>query len=539
MKNILDPSAIVLICVHKNENAQARMLGLRLLLAGIFSVFILSSCSSAPQTTESAKTLRIATSFKIQTLEPHKSASYFLIEFGAAETLLFADDNGNIKPHLLESCAQIDEKNWRLIVRPNVFFHNGKPLTAEKLAAAMNFQLKNSPATQTLLSETSVKQTGEREIVLTTETPNPNIPAALADETGFLVFDAECIESASGAAEKIIQNGCYTGAYKLIDLDDREMNLERSANYWQGTPPLERIVVKFVPDAQVRVLSVQSNEADIALYPSSEAKRMLENQTNAFFKQSENSNGGARIFFNVKRAPFDDSTLRRAVGLGVKYQSIAEEIFDGTFKTADGFYPPNVPFAVQNQKTDTAQAEKLLDENGWRKRADGLREKNSAAMTAILLTYPQQPDWVTLATAIQANLREIGVNVKIRQVEDIRAALKTDDWDFGIVSPGILTNGGAPDSLLRDYLTTGGASNFGGVSDSELDNLIETLSRTFDAEKRGEILRRIQQIVIAEKAFEIRPAFSRSRVVVGRRYKNYQPSPRLHHVTFETKPDVE
>ena len=160
-------------------------------------------------------------------------------------------------------------------------------------------------------------------------------------------------------------------------------------------------------------------------------------------------------------------------------------------------------------------------------------------LSAVLLTYPQQPDWVILATAIQANLRDIGFDIKIRQVEDINAALKTGDWDLAINSPGIATNGGSPDSALQEFLTTKGEKNYGGVSDAELDELIETLSRTFDAEKRGEILRRAQEIVAVEKVFEVRPVFSRSKTVVGKRYKNYQPSPRLHHVTFETKPSDE
>ncbi len=104
-----------------------------------------------------------------------------------------------------------------------------------------------------------------------------------------------------------------------------------------------------------------------------------------------------------------------------------------------------------------------------------------------------------LATAIQANLQEIGFNVKIRQVEDINAALKTPDWDLAINSPGIMTNGGAPDSALQEYLTTKGERNYGGVTDAELDNQIETLSLTFDAEKRKEIL--LIALVVSYLAF--------------------------------------
>ena len=501
----------------------------------LFALF--SACNSAPENNANEKILRIATSFKIQTLAPQESASYFLVEYAVAETPLFLDDATNLKPHLLESYTQIDEKNWKLVVRDKLFFHNGKPLTAEKFAAAMNFQLQKSPATKTLLPNASVKQTGIRELILTTDAPNPNVPAALSDETGFPIFDVECIESASGDTNKIIKSGCYTGAYKIKSLDDRELILERFAGYWQGAPPLEKIVVKFVPDAQTRILAVQSGEADIALYAPSEAKRMLANQNNAFFKTSQNAAGGPRLWFNVQRAPFDDVKLRRAVSFAIKYESLATEIFDSVFQAADGFYPPIYPFAVQNQKTDLAEVKKLLDETGWTLNANNLREKNGVILSAVLLTYPQQPDWVILATAIQANLREIGFDVKIRQVEDINTALKAGDWDFAINSPGILTGGGALDAALQEFLTTKGAKNFGGVSDAELDNLIETLSRTFDAEERNDILRRIQQIIIVEKAFEVRPIFSRSRIVVGKRFKNYEPSPRLHHITFETKPD--
>lgn len=503
----------------------------------IISAAFFSSCGISPKNPANENVLRIATSYKIQSLAPQESASYFLVEYGIAETPLYLDNSANLKPYLLESYGQIDERNWRLVVRDKLEFQNGNPVTAEKIAAAMNFQLKNSPAAQSLLPDAVVKTSGARELVLTTENPNPNVPSALADETGFPIFDVKCIESAGLDNAKIIAGGCYTGAFRVKSINDREMNLERFENYWQGVPSLEKVIVKFVPEAQVRILTVQSGEADVALYPPSEAKKILENQPKAVFKTSAAASGGPRLFLNVKRAPFDDVRVRRAASFGIKYESIAGEIFDGMFETANGFYPSVFPFAVKNQKTDLAEAARLLDESGWEKSEDGIRRKNGNILAIEMLTYPQQPDWVKLATAIQANLRELGFEVKIRQVDDINQSLKTEEWNLGIISPGLTTNGGAPDSFLSEFLATKGGKNFGGVSDAELDVLIETLSRTFDQTKRNEILRRIQEIVIAEKVYEIRPVFSRSRAVIGQRFSSYEPSPRLHNVTFETKPD--
>lgn len=499
------------------------------------------ACRRAPENAansgDATNTLRFVMSFKIQNLEPTKSAHYFLVEFGAAETLLLLDENLQLKPFLLESYNQIDERNWRLILRPNIKFQNGNALTAAKLADAMNRQIKESPATQAVMGRASAKAVGEREVIFTTDEPDPNVPAALADEGVFPVYDADAVRAGGGDANKLIAAKSYTGAYQIERLDDRELVLQRHDGYWQGAPALQTISVKFIPEAQARILAVQSGEADVALFPPTEAKRMLAGQSNAFFIQSARANGGPRFFFNVRRAPSDETNVRRAVGLGINYESLATDVMDGVFETADGFYPASYSWAIQNQKTDVEEAKKLLDEAGWKLSADGLRYKNERPLETVLMVYPQQPDWTTLATAMQAQLREIGFDVKIRTVEDINHAMKNQtDWNFAVNSPGIVTTGGSPDADLSEFLATGGATNFGGVSDAELDKLIEELSRTFDQAKRIEILKRIQQIVIVEKTYEVRPVFSRSRVVVGRKFINYRPSARLRYVTFETKP---
>lgn len=500
------------------------------------------ACSRAPEneanSIDDSKNLRIATSYKIQNLDPLKSAHYFLVEYGVAELPLMLDDDFNLKGWILESHAQIDELNWRLILRSGIKFQNGKPLTAAALAAAMNRQLESSPSTKAVISGATVKVTGERELILTTVKPDPNVPAALADEDVFPVYDVEAIEAAGDDREELLKSGGYTGAYKMTSLDEREMKLEPNTNYWRGEPPLNSVTVKFVPDNQARILAVQNDEADVALYPPTEAKRMLANRTDAFFVTSERSGGGPRIVFNVRRQPFDDASVRRAFSLAVNYESLAKNVMDGVFDTATGFYSTSFAWAIQNQRTDVGTAKRLLEEAGWQAGAGGIRYKNNAPLEAVFLVYPQQPDWTTLATAMQAQLREIGFDIKIRQVDDINQAMKTtSDWNLAINSPGILSGGGAPDPSLREHFAAGGERNFGGIDDAELNKLIEELSRSFDAAKRMELLERIQHIVIEEKAFEVRPVLVRSRVIVGKNYRNYKPSPQLRYVTYDTRPD--
>ncbi len=482
--------------------------------------------------------MRVATSFKIQHLDPLKSAHYFLVEFGAAELPARLDSDGKIKPWLLESFEQIDKLNWKLKILPNIKFQNGKPLTAEIFARAMNRHLEKSPETKSVIGEASAKTTGENEIILTTKLPNPIVPSALADETVFPIYDVETVEAVGTDTLKLAGKGVYTGAYKISAVDEREMTMERNENYWQGTPPFERVSILFVADPQARILAVQNGEADISFYPQTQNKRMLENRDDAFFKLSDKSTGGPSLFFNTKTAPFDDTNLRRAVSFGIDYKSLANETMDGIYLPADGYFAPTTPWAKQNQNTDIEQANRLLDESGWQKNTDGIREKNGKKLEAEILIYPQQADFSALATALQAQLKIIGFDIKIRQVDDIQSEIRqSKTWNFYILGNGNLTTGGAPDPILQRYYASDSEENRSGIADAKLDEKIKTLSQTFDETERNKILGEIQDIIITEKAYLVRLGFSRAKAIVGKRFKNYEPSPQMFHITFETKAD--
>lgn len=510
----------------------------RLILAAIG---VLAACQTASQPNSrqaDANRLRVATPYKIQHLDPLKSAHYFLVEYGAAELPLQLDADNRLKPWLLESYEPLDDLNWKLRLRPDVRFQNGKLLTAEIFARAMNRQIEQSPEAKAVIGAARVRTNGASELILTTAAPNPNVPAALADESVFPIYDVEAVEAAGADSLKLAGGGVYTGAYQITALDEREMSLARNENYWRGTPPFKLVSVLFVSDPQARILAVQNGEADISFYPQTQNKRMLENRRDAFFKLSERTSGGPSLFFNVQIAPFDDANLRRAVSLGLNYETLAKETMDGVYQPANGFYAPNYAWAKPNQKTDVAAAQRLLDESGWQTAGDGIREKNGARLEATILIYPQQADFAALATAIQAQLRQIGFDVKIRQVDDINSELKqSKTWNLAIHGGGTITTGGAPDPILQRYFFSRSEENRAGIADARLDRLIETLSRTFDEIERKRILSEIQDLIIVEKAYLVRLGFTRARAIVGERFADYQPSPQLRHVTFETKPD--
>ncbi|HEU0185148.1 MAG TPA: ABC transporter substrate-binding protein, partial [Blastocatellia bacterium] len=261
-------------------------------LCGV-AVLFLAACGSPDASsgrnekgrTEGAS-LRMITSFRINNLGPTDPRAFFLPEFGVAELPLRLEADGQLRPWLLESFERIDPRNWRLRLRPNVTFQNGRPLTAKAMAAAMNRQLEQCASAKATLPGAKVSTSGERELTLTTAEPDATTPNALADELVFPIYDVDAVEAAGKDASRLVGSGCFTGPYKVVSLDEREMRMTRHDQYWRGLPPLTSVSLRFVADGQARILAAQNDEVDIALYPPSEAQRILAGRSDAFLKTS-------------------------------------------------------------------------------------------------------------------------------------------------------------------------------------------------------------------------------------------------------------
>lgn len=500
----------------------------------------LAACGAPAPTTPAAPggpaSLRLVTSFDIASLDPVEDG-FWMPEFGVAETPMRIKPTGGVEPWVIEALDQRDERTWVLRLRTGVTFQNGTALDATALAATMTRQLAKSSSAQAVLEGATVAVSGDREVTLTTAAPDATVPFTLADESVFPVYDVAAVEAAGEDATKLIGAGIYSGPYAVRSLDAQRMEMDPYAGHWGGPPPLAGVTIRFVTDPQARILAVQNGEADIAIYVPTDAKRVLEGVTSAFYVTPPRGTETLSMPINLRTAPFDDVAVRRAFSLGVDYRSLAQDVLGGAYDVAEGMYSSVYPFAAANQRTDAAAAAAALDGAGWRPGPDGVRAKDGVPLQVNLLTYPQQPDTQTVAIAMQAQLKPLGFDVQIRQVEDITAALQEPTgWNTALVFNGTTGFTGAPEPFLRRYLGTGGDKNDGGVSDPELDTLAAQLATTFDDATRTTLLRRIQQIVVEEKAYLVVAAIKRFPVVVAPAWRGYEPSNSLNHITATTAP---
>ncbi|MFN6979394.1 MAG: ABC transporter substrate-binding protein, partial [Gemmobacter sp.] len=391
-----------------------------------------------PLAAEIATPLRVVTSFAIVSMNPWEDG-FWMQEFGQAELLMQFREDGRHYPWLLERLENPEPTRWVMTLREGLTFQNGKPVDAPAVLAAIEAARAHSASAKGAVPEGAVfAVTGPLELSVTTPAPWPELPGVLADESVFLILDAEAVAAVGEDWGKLVGAGIYTGPYAVTALDSARLEAVAYPGYWQGPPALPGLTLSFVPDPSARILAVQNDEADIALYPPLAARPMVEATPGVHFNIGALGTGGFTGYMNLRQGPLADPALRKAVLRAVDYREIAEDVFRGGLAQATSLYAANLPFALENYRTDLVEAAALLDAAGWVPGANGIRQKDGAPLTLVLAIYPQQPDLAPLSAAVQAQLARVGIAAEIVSFDGINQALMepANRWDIAMVSTG-------------------------------------------------------------------------------------------------------
>lgn len=493
-----------------------------------------ASADGGPAEEEGGEHLRIVTSFPVRSLDPIEGA-HGNASFGAAETPLLLSPTGEPEPHLIE-VERVDELTWELELTQEVRFHNGRVLDAPALEAVLRDQLERRPTAQSQLPDATVEAIDDTTVRLVTARPDVAVPNHLADPGVFLIYDVEALLVAGEDADALLTAGHYTGPYVPVELEEERLVLERNLDHWAGEPPLERITVRIVADAQARLFAVESGEADLALYPPSDAEALLAGVDGVGFSFSEIVAEGFRVVLDHREPPFDDVRVRQAFHLALDEVSLAEDVLGGPYVPALGLLPGELPAALALQRHDPQEAERLLDDAGWEPGEDGVRERDGQPLEFRLMTYPQQPDLDPMSVAIQAQLAAVGVRVTIERAEDINTTMEDPSaWDAALYCCGQVTGGGAIEPIWQRYFHTEGDDNWGAAGNAELDASIDELVLA-DGERREQLLAEIQRAVIDDEAAIFYAATRNRFAVTSERWDGFQLRPNLIFVTADTAP---
>ena len=287
-----------------------------------------------------------------------------------------------------------------------------------------------------------------------------------------------------------------TGAFKFAEWDpNAKVVVTRNDDYWDGAPKLEAVVFRPIADANTRVAEMLSGGIDLMVeVPPDSLGQFRDNASYKVYEQA-----GPHLWFlilNTKEGPFSDKRVRQAVNYAIDKKTLVNDVLQGTANVAAGPIPPAFGWAndgsVEPYPYDPAKAKELIRQAG----AEGKTVTFYVAEGGSGMLDP-----VAMATAIQADLKKVGLDVRI----------ETYEWNTFLanVNPGLqgkadmaemawMTND--PDTLpflaLRtDAMPDKGGFNSGYYSNPKVDQLLDEARKTTDQAKRGKLYEQVQKIV--------------------------------------------
>lgn len=486
------------------------------LLTLVLTGTVLAGCGS--QSGEPASAGDVASTTVQETTQPadrHVNVAFFWItadldpavdyhgwvtsRLGVGESLVKLNDNLEVEGCIADSWETIDSTTWKFHIREQVLFSNGTPVTAEACKASLERAVSMNDRAAEYLKIASIEAQGQ-ELTITTTEPN----AAFLNNMVEPVFNIIDVTQ----SEDVIRNApVCTGPYKVDSFaSEQRVELVKNEDYWDGEVGLDRISVTQIPDADARAMSVQSGEIDIT--------NTIDNTSVTLFTDSQDYHVSSIISPRVNVAymnqaesrPLHDVELRRAVSWAVNREAYAGLIGGSPAHSA---YSDATPFGnetIQAFDYDTERAVAILEEAGYTDvNGDGYRENPDG--TELVLNYLQAADHgsadsAILATAVQSDLKAVGIHLEILAVENLSEYQAQGNFDFYTGNDNSAPTGDPQVWLETMYtgLGTSGKKNLTSFQNDRIDEIVEEMKETFDTEGRYRLAAEASQILNDEAA---------------------------------------
>ncbi|MBA4417663.1 MAG: peptide-binding protein [Syntrophus sp. (in: bacteria)] len=298
-----------------------------------------------------------------------------------------------------------------------------------------------------------------------------------------------------------------TGPYKLKEwVPGQQLVLESFDGHFVGSPKTRRIVVKIIPDPTTRFLELKTGNVDLIESSPVQFGKLAntDNLSRSFNKYRSPSFRYGFLGFNLLDRRFQDIRVRQAISHGIDKNAIVEAVLFGFGDRAAGPYPLISPYANTRAPRfdyDPAKAAQLFNEAGWRRGNDGVLQKDGHAFSFTILTNFESEDNIKAAQIIQSNLKALGVNAKVSQIEwqtFRHTVIRNREFEAIVLSRAYIWD---PDlfDLWHSSKTTNGDWNFLSYKSPEVDRLLEQGRTTADLGKRKTIYRQVHEIIAIDQ----------------------------------------
>ena len=427
-------------------------------------------------------------------------------------------------------------------LRPEARFHDGTPLTAEDVAYSLNLIMSpsdDSPAgdpenaltkghpvlTEPLKPMASAVAADAGTLVITLDgTQNRDTILSIVAVPIFskAYYETRDFEAAT------LEPPMGSGAYKVGRLGaGRYIEYERVDDYWAKDLPVNAghnnfgiIRIDFFAERQAAFEAFKKGEitfreeftsitwAQDYNFPAVTEGKVVKSTDFA----SERRPAYQAFHFNTRRGRFRDPRTRQALALAFDFEWSNQNLFFGSYVRqhsmfgasdygasappnaaelailepfrdslpADAFGPPSVPPETDGSGRDRTilrQASDLLAAAGWQQMSGVVVDEEGAPLEVELLIDAEV--FERILTPYVANLKSLGVEATIRQIDPTQYSARLTEFDFDIILAAYSFAATPVDGLQQFFSSNAAASsgsyNYSGAKEPAIDAAIAKL----------------------------------------------------------------
>ncbi len=405
------------------------------------------------------------------------------------DDLLSRGNDLNVAPGLAEKWEVPNPLTYIFHIHRGVTFHDGRSLTSRDVKWTFDSLLQgkvHSTKAAVYKYVDHIDTPDDTTVVFHLKEADATLLWNLSDGAmGIVPF---------GSGDEMTLHPIGSGPFKFVSAEtDREVVIERNADYWGGPPKLARVRFAVVPDETTEALELRKGSGDVSI-------NALTPDTVVTLAKNPNlrvMNGpGTRLAylgFNLRDPILKDVRVRQAIAYALDRRPIIQYLWRGEAEPAKSILPPqswayngNVP----GYEHDPAKAKSLLDEAGYLP-VNGVRfhitmKTSTDANTRLMVAVMQQ------------QLREVGIALEIRSFEF--ATFFSDVQHGAFQMYGLRWIGGNEDPDIFEYAfhsskfpPNGANRNY--YSNANVDALIDKARQEIDPQARKALYGEVQSIL--------------------------------------------
>ena len=353
------------------------------------------------------------------------TATSGVIFYNVQEGLVKVDRHGKLGPWLAERWHTADNRNYTFFLKKGVRFHNGRELKAADVKyvfeRALNPETKHPYAKDyEAIGDIIVKD--DSTVTFALKSVNASFLQNIA-RAGSVIYPREAVETMKSAP-------VGTGPFRFEEWvrGDRIVLVRNPDYHVKGLPKLDRVIYRFITDPNAVLAALKAGDVDVSLFGLGPEHVQDVQKDPRFQVIVGDTTNDVILAMNNSRKPYTDVRVRRALTYGINKGDVLKGAMFGMGKILGTNVDPLNPYYVDMANAmpyDPAKAKKLLAEAGYPNGFD-----------TVLKVSPQYYYTVRSGEIIADNLKKIGVNVRIEQIEWgqwLSRVFREADYDLTII----------------------------------------------------------------------------------------------------------